>query len=83
MRNSSSTENSTIIHCPQAIGSEHINQTSQMPEPKLERIIGKDRTIWRVTYCGMSRDFDSDWKAADFLHDLWLSNRKIDDLTRQ
>ena len=54
-----------------------------MPEPKLERIIGKDQTIWRVSYCGMSRDFDSDWKAADFLHGLWLNHRKTDDLTRQ
>jgi len=54
-----------------------------MSEPKLERITVENQTIWRVIYAGMSRDFDSDWEAAGFFHDLWLRHKKRDDLTRQ
>lgn len=83
MRSSSSTENSTTIHCPQTIGLMHMTQGSQMLEPKLERIVVDKQTIWRVTYAGMSRDFDSDWQATGFLHNLWLSNKKQNNLIPQ
>ena len=54
-----------------------------MPEPKLERIIAENQIIWRVTYLGMSRDFNTDWQAAGFYHDLWLAIKNTDNLTRQ
>jgi len=54
-----------------------------MPDPKLERIIVKNKTIWRVSYLGMVKDFDSDWAATGFLHDLWLSHKAKSDLTQQ
>lgn len=54
-----------------------------MPEPKLERIVVNEQVIWRVTYAGMSRDFDSDWQATGFFHDLWLSHKQRKNVTQQ
>lgn len=61
----------------------HNAQASQMPEPKLERIVVEQQTVWRVSYLGMVRDFQSDWEATGFFHDLWLSHKEQNDLTQQ
>lgn len=60
----------------------HNLQSSQMPEPKLERIVVDNTTFWRVSYLGMVRDFASDWEATGFFHDLWLSHKSPPDLKK-
>lgn len=60
----------------------HNAQGSQMPEPKLERIVAGDTTRWRVSYLGMVKEFTTDWEATGFYHDLWMSHKNQSDLKR-